>query len=75
MLMDVSRAFFYAPAQRDLWVELPEEDKDVKADEVGKLKRAMYGTRDAPLAWSLEVEDSQNHRFREGDIRTMLLLP
>ena len=27
MLIDVSRVFFYAPAQRELWVELPDEDK------------------------------------------------
>ena len=58
MLMDVSRAFFYAPAQRELWVELPDEDKTAGADDVGRLKKAMYGTRDAPMAWSREVEET-----------------
>ena len=59
MLMDVGRAFFYAPAQRELRVEPPDEDKTAGADEVGKLKKAMYGTRDAPMAWSREAEETR----------------
>ena len=55
LTLDVSRAFFYAPAGRDLWVELPEEDKVPGEDYVGKLEKAMYGTRDAPAAWQEEI--------------------
>ena len=29
-----------------------------EVDEVGMLKMAMYGTRDAPMAWSREVEQT-----------------
>ena len=50
MVNDVSRAFFEAPAVRQVCVELPAEAKDEKdkgRDVVGKLKLSLYGTRDA----------------------------
>ena len=50
MLADVSRAFFEAPAKRDLCVELPAEalvGNETAADTVGKLDASLYGTRDA----------------------------
>ena len=47
MINDVARAFFKAPATRKLCVELPEELKDAKRDEVGLLNKSLYGTRDA----------------------------
>ena len=58
MIADVSRAFFEAPAKRDLCVELSEEA--LKAGEtsqeiVGKLKASLYGTRDASTNWQEEV--------------------
>ena len=46
MINDVSRAFFCAPARRQVFVELPQEDKDGR-DMVGELNYSMYGTRDA----------------------------
>ena len=46
MANDVSRAFFCAPARRQLFVEPPEEDKDHR-DMVGELNYSRYGTRDA----------------------------
>eukprot|EP00435_Cladocopium_sp_Y103_P033093 s1902_g8.t1 len=47
---DVSRAHFLGKAARDIFVELPEEDKVHPEDEgpmMGKLLRSMYGTQDA----------------------------
>ena len=45
MVNDVSRAFFYAEALREVWIELPEEDyseEDQKEDRVGLLKMSLY---------------------------------
>ena len=53
--MDVSRAFFYAKSLRRLWVELPPEMKAQGSDRVAEVTQAMYGTRDAPLAWQEEI--------------------
>ena len=58
LIADVSRAFFEAPAKRDLCVELPEEALvagETVADTVGKLKASLYGTRDASMNWQEEV--------------------
>ena len=51
MINDVSRAYFYAPATRSLFVELPEEDLEAKHYEVGRLNVCLYGTRDAAKEW------------------------
>ena len=51
-MTDVSRAFFEAPAKRDLCVELPEEALaagETTQEIVGKLKASLYGTRDASM--------------------------
>ena len=50
--IDVRRAFFYAPARREVYVELPDEDKEEGM--CGKQVKAMYGTRDAPQNWEYE---------------------
>jgi len=47
--IDISRAFFQADAIREVYVELPAEDA---ADGMcAKLKKSMYGTRDAAQNW------------------------
>ena len=52
MLADVKTAFLYGAARRSLYVELPPEDPlAASGQHVGKLERAMYGTRDAPMIW------------------------
>ena len=51
LVCDVSRAFFYAPVEKRLFVELPEEDKTEGADEVAELHYSLYGTRDAAANW------------------------
>ena len=50
ILADVKTAFQYGGARRSLYVELPPEDPLVASGRyVGKLARAMCGTRDAPI--------------------------
>ena len=58
LIADVSRAFFEAPAKRDICVELPEEaleKGETTQDTVGKLMASLYGTRDASANWQEEV--------------------
>ena len=58
LIADVSRAFFEAPAKRDLCVELPEEalqGDEAPQNTVGKLLASLYGTRDASANWQEEV--------------------
>jgi hypothetical protein len=56
MVLDVSCAFLYAPIKRSVYIELPEEDqKSLSGEWVGKLEKALYGTRDAPQAWLEEL--------------------
>ena len=58
LIADVSRAFFEAPAKRDICVELPEEALsagETTQDTVGKLLASLYGTRDASKHWQEEV--------------------
>ena len=47
-VIDIKRAYFYAPATRPIFVEIPEEDR-AEGDEgkVGRLMLSLYGTRDA----------------------------
>ena len=51
-IADVSRAHFYADAVRDVYVRLPSEDPKTKQPGVcGKLRKTMYGSRDAAQRW------------------------
>ena len=54
MYTDISRAYFNAPAPQYKYIEIPEEDivpGEDKTKLCARLKVAMYGTRDAALAW------------------------
>ena len=52
---DISRAHFMAPAERELYIEIPPEDRDeADGDVVGRLNRNMYGFRDASQGWMKE---------------------
>ena len=58
LIADVSRAFFEAPAKRDLCVELPEEalqGEETPLSTVGKLLASLSGARDASANWQEEV--------------------
>ena len=51
MINDVRRAYLYARIQRDVYIEFPTEDPDHGKGYLGKLKRRLYGTRDAANGW------------------------
>ena len=63
-VFDISRAHFMAPASRELFVELPEEDRLAGEENfIGRLSRSMYGFRDASRNW---MEDWQGLLQEEG---------
>ena len=52
LLMDIRKAFLCGKISRTVYVELPSEDPiSEERNMVGKLDKAMYGTRDASAAW------------------------
>ena len=52
MVLDFKRAFLYADCERELYVELPDEDDRKRTgDVVGCLRKALYGTQYAPVLW------------------------
>ena len=74
MYADVSRAYFYAKAERPVYVKLPAEDME-PGDEgkCGRLKMSMYGTRDAALNWANEYSDTfKQAGFTQGASNTCL---
>ena len=55
-VFDVRRAYFYAKEKRDTFVELPYYvPAEFRAALVGKLRKAMYGTRPAAASWGDEL--------------------
>ena len=55
LYVDVRRAYFNAPVKREVYVEIPSEDKSEEdGDVVGRLKASLYGTRDAAANWAEE---------------------
>ena len=58
MINDISRAFFHAPATREVYVDLPREDVGVGEDGMcARLNFSLYGTRDAAQNWQLHVRN------------------
>ena len=51
MINGVRRAYFYAKASRDLFVEILDEDPLKQPGLIGRLKLCLYGTRDAAKTW------------------------
>lgn len=57
MVLDVKKAFLHGKMERELYIELPVEDPQRDNGQyIGRLVRALYGTRDAPLAWQRVVK-------------------
>lgn len=58
LICDVSRAFFYAPVQHDIYVELAPEVMTEPGDEhrCAKLRMSMYGTKAAAQNWQRKVQ-------------------
>ena len=54
MIIDIKRAYFYAPAQQAIYVKLPQEDpKSQDPTLCGRLRQSLYGTRDAGANWHI----------------------
>ena len=63
MALDFKRAFLFGRVERELYVEVPAEDDRVQGrDVVGRLKRSMYGTQDAPAVWQRVVNQMLRDR-------------
>lgn len=55
----VTRAYFYAEASRNIYVKLPHEDRlEGEENMCGKLRKAMYGTRDAAQNWERKCAEA-----------------
>ena len=55
-LVDVRRAYFYAPSRRRVFAELPSEDYQAGDGHMcGLLQYSLYGTRDAAQNWEEEL--------------------
>ena len=58
LIVDVRRAYFYAKATREVFIELPQEDwKPGDEQKCGLLQQSLYGTRDAVLSWERELSN------------------
>ena len=55
MVLDIKKAFLHATMSRGVYIQLPPEEYVEGKYEVAKLRRALYGTRDAPLLCQAEV--------------------
>ena len=54
MIADITGAFLYGRVTRDVNVELPGET-GLGKDRVGRLKKSLYGLRDAPQIWKCHL--------------------
>ena len=63
LIADVKRAYFYALAKRNLYIELPKEDEHGDSSMLGKLRLNLYGTRDGAINWQ---EHLSAHLVRLG---------
>ena len=57
MVMDVERAFLHAPMTEEMYINLPSEALSSGETEpmVGILRKALYGTRNAPQSWQEHI--------------------
>ena len=68
--IDIRKAYFNAPAQRDVYVQLPDEalEPGEKGQVCGKLVKSRYGTRDAAIKWEAEYTRVMLQAgFRQGE--------
>ena len=66
MILDVKGAFLYGKTKRNVYIWLPPEDPKSQEGLMGKLNKAMYGTRDAPQVWQEEVRTTMTDmKFKE----------
>ena len=69
MTNDVRRAYFHASIDREVYVEVPPEDREEgDGDVVGRLRLCLYGTRDAAQRWQETVSSHlEGIGFRRGN--------
>ena len=60
MSVDFTKAFLYGDMEREVYIELPDEDPQKEFGMVGRLRKAMYGTRAAPQVWQGVVKRVMN---------------
>ena len=66
MVLDFEKAFLNGAMERDVCIELPLEDaRRDGGKNVGYLKKAMYGLREAPAIWQKVVR----HLMKEQNLR------
>ena len=60
MHLDISRAYFHAPAREAKYIQIPAEDWKVDGSDIedcGRLNVSLYGTRDAARNWEEAYSD------------------
>ena len=68
MVMDIKGAFLYGDIEDIIYIELPDEDPRKKDGFVGRLRKAMYGTRAAPQVWQSVVKQTLTNLGFEASI-------
>eukprot|EP00971_Amphidinium_carterae_P223273 4430197-Amphidinium_carterae.4 len=63
LVLDVSRAYFHPECKRKLYRQLPDEDDTPRI--LGRLRKTMYGTRNAAASW----EDYHKEAFERSGQR------
>ena len=67
LLIDVRKAHLHAMAVREVYVQPPPEVRAKHPGMCWKLKRCLYGTRDAPAQWeALYIKRLQEMGFTVG---------
>lgn len=57
--MDVATTYLNGDLEEDIYVQPPEEIKDVqKKNEIWKLKKAMYGLKQSEKAWNDKLDST-----------------
>jgi len=65
LVIDARKAHLHAVPVRDIFVELPPEIR--RPGMCGRLKRCLYGTRDAPARWeAFLASELRKHGFTQG---------
>ena len=77
MVNDVARVFFEAPVEREIEVELPEEDGGGPGcPMVGLLQKSLYGTRDAAVNFQKEIKKfMKDQGYSTGEVKRKYIFP
>ena len=73
-IFDVKRAFLHG-LMEEIYIELPDEDDMKQKGFIGRLKKAMYGTRSAPRMWQKVVKQTMTDMGFSSVSYTHLTLP